>query len=68
MLQSYVLHWYHTYFFNPVTDRTDMIIFQHLYWTGMIKSVRKEVNSCDTCQRTKISNIKYGKFPDKEAE
>ena len=48
--------------------RTEAMIHQHLYWPGIRKSVRKEVTNCDTFQRTKRLNIKYGKFTDKEAE
>ena len=33
-LQSYALHWYHTYILNPVMDRTEVMVFQHL--TGPI--------------------------------
>ena len=49
-------------------NRMEAMIFQHLYWPGIRKSVWKEGNNCDTCQRTKRSNIKYGKLTSKEAE
>ena len=29
-LQSYVLHWYHTYILRPDMDRTEAMIFQPL--------------------------------------
>ena len=64
--QSYILHWYHTYLLHPVMDRTEAIIFQHLYWPSIIKAVRKELTNCDTSQRTKCSNIKYDKLPAKK--
>ena len=44
------------------------MIFQHLYWTGIINSVQKEVTNCDSCQRKKRSNIKYGELTAKKAE
>ena len=66
--QSYVLHWYYTYFLHTVLDRTKAIICQHLYWPGIRDSVRKEVNNCDTLQHTKWSNIKFGNLPAKLAE
>ena len=47
-------------------DISEAMIFQHLYWHGIQKSVQKEVKHCDTCQRTKRSNKKYGKLPAKE--
>ena len=44
------------------------IIFHHLYWPGIRKTVRKEATKCDVCQRTKRSTKKYGKLPAKLAE
>ena len=49
-------------------DITEAMICQHLYWPGIRDAARKEVKNCDTFQRTKQSNIKYGKLPDKEKE
>ena len=66
--KSYILHWYHTYFLHPGMDRTEAIIYQHLYWTIIRKSVRKELTNCDTFQCTKFSNTKYGKLLAKEDE
>ena len=43
-------------------DITELMILQHLYCTSIRKAVRKEVKNYDTCQRTKNSNIKYGKL------
>ena len=45
----------------------EAIICQRLYWPNIIDAIRKEVYNCDTCQRTKLSNKKYGKLPDKLA-
>ena len=42
--------------------------YQNLHWPGIRDAVRKEVKNDDTCQRTKWSNIKYGKLPAKESE
>ena len=30
-LQSYVLHWYHTYLLHPGMDRTEAVVHKHLY-------------------------------------
>ena len=49
-------------------DRTEAIIFQHLYCPGIRNTVQKEGTNCDTRQCTKRSNIKYGKFSAREAE
>ena len=49
-------------------DRTEVITHRHFYWTEIRTDVRKEVNICDTCQRTKRSNIQYGRLPAKEAD
>ena len=68
ILQSYVLHWYHMYILCTGIDRTEGMIFQYLYWTGIRNAVWKEVNNCDTCQHKKRSNIIYDELPAKEAE
>ena len=60
IIQSYVLYWYHLYLLHPEMDRTEATILQNVYWSGIRNSVRKEVNNCDTNQRTKQTNIKYG--------
>ena len=49
-------------------DITEAMIFQHLYWPDIRNAVWKEVTNCDTCERTKRSNKKYGKLPAKLAE
>ena len=49
-------------------DRTETITRQHFNSPVIREAVQKEVTNFDTCQRTKWSNIKYGKLPDKEAE
>ena len=43
---------YHAYLLHTGLDRTEVIIHQHLYWTGLKKAVRKEVRNCGTCQHT----------------
>ena len=49
-------------------DRTEVMIHQHLYWPDIRYAIRKEVNNCDTWQRTKQANKKYGKLPAKLAK
>ena len=56
------------YLFHPGMDKTEAIIYQHLYWNGIINAARKEVTNCHTFQCKKWSNKKYGKFPSKEDE
>ena len=46
-IQSYVLHWYHTYLLHPGMDRTEAMIRQHLYWPKIRDAVHKEVIHCD---------------------
>ena len=52
-LQSYVLHWYHTYILHPGMYIMEAAIRQHLYWPNIIDAVWKEVTNCDTFQHTK---------------
>ena len=47
-------------------DRTEAIIFQHLYLSDIKNVVRKEVGNCDTFRRLK--KIRYGKLKAKLAE
>ena len=61
-IQSYVEHWYHTYLLHPGMDRTEAMIRQYLFCPYIRDSVHKEGSKSDTYQRTKKSNIKYGKL------
>ena len=65
LLQKDVVKEYHMYLLHAGMDRTEAIICQHFYCVGIRKSVQMEVTSCDTCQLTKRSIKKYGKFPAK---
>ena len=56
------------YLLHPGMDITEAIICQPFYWPEIRDAVQKEVNNCDTCQRTKRSKKKYGKLPAKSAE
>ena len=49
-------------------DRKEAMILQHFYWPDIIDAVHKELNNCDTYQRKKWSNKKYGKLLAKLAE
>ena len=62
-LQKFVLHWYHTYLLHPGMYITEVLIWQHLYCTGIRPAIWKEVTNSDTCQCTKWPNKKYGKLP-----
>ena len=66
-LQKYVVKWYHTYLLHPGLDKTEVMIFQHLYWKGIKYAVYIEVTYCDTYQRTKRSTNKYDELPAKLA-
>ena len=55
------------YLLHPGMDRTEATISEHLYYPSIRNAIRREVTNCDTFQRTKRSNIKYGKLPAKEA-
>ena len=68
ILQSYVLHWCHTYLLRLEMDRTEAIVSKQFFWTGITNAVRREVTNCDTCQHTKLSMKKNGKLSVKESE
>ena len=44
------------------------MICQNIYRPGIRDAVQKGVTNFDTCQHTKPSNIKYGKFSVKQHE
>ena len=46
-------------------DRTDAMVFQHLFRPVIRKAIQKGVKNCDSCQRNKKFNTKYGKVPTK---
>ena len=58
LLQRYVVKWYHMYLLHKLLDRTEAMIFKHLYWPGIRKIICEEVTKCDVCQRTKRSTEK----------
>ena len=62
------MKWYHTYLLHPGLDRTEAMICQYLYWSGIREAVQKKVTKCDVCQGTKRSTKKYGKLPAKLEE
>ena len=68
ILKRYVLYWYQTDLLHPGIYRMEVIIWQKIYWYIIGNAIRKEVTNCDTCQRTELSKIKYGKLSAKEAE
>ena len=58
-----MMKWYHKYLLHPGQDRTEGMIHQDIYWSGLRKSVQREVTGCDTYQHTKQLTTKYGKLP-----
>ena len=43
ILQSYVLHWYHTYLLHQLMDRIKAIIHRYLYWLSTRNALWKEI-------------------------
>ena len=66
--QLRVVDWYHTYLRHPGINRTEETICQHLWWPKMRDHITIVVSTCDSCQRNKRRNKKYGHLPEKEAE
>ena len=48
-------------------DRIEAMILQHFSVLALKTTSRRKKN-CDKCQRTKLSNIEYGKLIDKLSE
>ena len=64
-----MVQWYQIYLLNPVMDRTEAIIFQHLYLNRIIESTKKEVKFCDRYQgkneQIKVSVVSLLSYQDK---
>ena len=67
-LQHRVAEWYHEILCHPGMTRTEETIRQHFWWKTLRDDVHRLCSQCDTCQRTKRINSKYGHLPEKEAE
>jgi hypothetical protein len=67
-LQRRLVHWYHKMLCHPGETRTELTIRQHFDWKGLRKTVHDICHKCESCQKRKVSNQKYGKLPPKETE
>ena len=67
-LQEKTIHWYHEILCHPGNTRTEESIRQNFAWKGMQTMIRKICKGCPSCQRVKVTNLKYGKLPAKKAE
>ena len=56
------------YLLYPGLDQTEEMICQYFYFLVIREAVQKEFAGCDTCQHTKRSVKKYGKFSAKLAD
>ena len=67
-LQERLVHWYHTTLCHPGNTCTEESIRQHFTWKGMRPMIDRIYKGCLACQKSKVSNKKYGKLPVKMAE
>ena len=58
LLRSDILHWYHVNLRHPGIDRTYATIKQNFLWPGLKKEVTKLVQTCEVCQRNKVTGAK----------
>ena len=49
-------------------DSTEATISQHYYWPQFTDGIRTHIKVCNTSQKNKKQNFKYGELPAKEAE
>ena len=64
VLQQRIVAWYHDNLQHAGVTRMVNTIGQTFAWKGLRTMVEKHVESCDNCQRNKLSNKKpYGKLP-----
>ena len=61
MLRADVIQWYHINLRHPGIDRIYATIKQNYLWPGLKKDVTKLVQTCEVCQRNKVTGTKaYG--------
>ena len=53
---------------HPVETCTEHNFCQHFDWKGLRTTVNGVCKKCQTCQRAKTTNQKYGKLAPKQAE
>ncbi len=62
-MQERIIEWYHCNLQHTGINRTVNLISQVFDWKGLRPMVEKYVNSCDSCQRNKMTTKKsYGKI------
>ena len=64
-LQRRAVVWYHHYLQHPGKTRLEATLRETMTWDGMRPMVENHVKTCDSCQRNKRHNTKYGKLPTK---
>ena len=64
-LQRRAVVWYHHYLQHPGKTRLEATLSKTMTWDGMRPMVENHVKPCDSCQRNKRHNTKYGKLPTK---
>jgi hypothetical protein len=67
-LQQKTIDWYHETLCHPGETQTEQTLRQHFDWKGLRTMVHATCKKCSTCQKAKLTTIKYGKLPAKEAE
>jgi Integrase zinc binding domain len=67
-LQKPIVTWYHMQLCHPGETRTERTIRQHFWFKNLRELVHNTCKKCPTCQKCKISHMKYGHLPEKEAE
>jgi hypothetical protein len=69
-LQQKTIDWYQQgeTLCQPGETRTEQTLRQHFDWKGLRTMVHATCKKCSTCQKAKLTTIKYGILPAKEAE
>ena len=67
-LQKKTVDWYHEMLCHPGETQTEHTLRQHFDCRGLRTTVHDVCKKCQTCQRAKTTNQKYGKLPPKQDE
>ena len=68
IIRKYKVIWYHKYQLHLGEEHTEDTIIKHCYWPKLRDKICTRIKVCKTCQKNNKENLRYGKFPAKEAE
>ena len=66
-LPDSIINWYHKILLHICMTRLYKTISVHFYHKSLKNRIEIYIQSCDTCQQTKLPGIGYGQLPPRDA-